>query len=110
GSPAVVGIPKLMTRESRRLDQESGLVQELGDEPTKLAASKALVVISQYVTSEDWKKNKTPELETANAASKLQPTPAQFKAQLEQYQDEELFRVLGSMKKVGGRPAIDFCL
>ena len=34
----------------------------------------------------------------------------QFQAQLAQYQDEELFRVFGAMKKVGGRPAIDFCL
>lgn len=110
GAPAVVGIPKLMTRDARRLDQMANLVSELGDDATKLAASKALVAIAQYVISDDWRKTKTPELQAANAASKLQPTPAQFDAQLAQYQDEELFRVLGAMKKVGGRPSIDFDL
>lgn len=110
GPAAVAGLPKLMTKDAKRLEQMSNLVAELGDDATKTAASKALVGIATYTISEDWKKNTTPVLEAANAASKLQPTPAQFQAQLSQFQDEELFRVLGSMKKVGQRPAVDFCL
>ncbi|HEX7599994.1 MAG TPA: hypothetical protein VF316_00235 [Polyangiaceae bacterium] len=107
---AVVGLPKLMTRDSKRLDQIASLVAELGDQKTKDAASAALVTIAKYVTSDDWVKAKKPELQAANAASKLEPTEVQFKAQLVQYQDEDLYRVFGSMKKVGGRPAIDFLL
>jgi hypothetical protein len=110
GPESVVGLPKLMTRESRKLDQMAALVQELGDAKTKEAASAAVVAVAKYVTSEEWVKNKKPELQAANAASKLEPTEAQFKAQLAQYQDEDLFRVFASMKKVGGRPAIDFLL
>jgi hypothetical protein len=110
GPAAVVGLPKLMTRDARRLDQMASLVAELGDQPTKEAASTAIVAIAKYVSSDAWDKVKTPELQAANAASKLEPTPKQFQAQLTQYQDEELFRVLGSMRKVGGRAAVDFCL
>src|SRR6185369_14856577 len=65
GSTAVVGLPKLMTRDARRLDQMAGLVAELGDAKTKEAASTALVAIGKYVTSEEWLKVKKPELEAA---------------------------------------------
>ncbi len=110
GPPSVVGLPKLMTRDSRRLDQMASLIAELADAKTKEAASAALAGIAKYVASDEWMNVKKSELETANAASKLQPTPDQFQMQLLTYQGEELLRVFGSLKKVGGRPAIDFCL
>lgn len=110
GPPAVAGLPKLMTRDVRRLDQMAGLVAELGEPKTKEAASNALVAIGKYVNSEEWLKLKKPELEAANAASRREPTPEQFEMQIISYQGEELMRVLGSMKKVGGRPAVDYCL
>ena len=49
-------------------------------------------------------------VEAANKASKLSPKPEQFRAQLEQYQEEELLRVFASMKRVGGQPAVDYLL
>lgn len=110
GAPSVVGLPKLMTRDARHLDQMAALISELADAKTKDAASAGLVAIATYVTSNEWIKIKTPELQTANAASRLEPKPDQFKAQLAQYQEEDLFRVFGALKKVGGRPAVDFCL
>jgi hypothetical protein len=110
GSSAVAGLPKLMTREARKLDAMSGMVAELGDPKTKEAGSSALVAIAKYVGSEEWLKIKKPEVEAANAAAKLQPTAEQFEIQILTYQGEELLRVLGSMKKIGGRPAIDHCL
>lgn len=110
GPAAVVGLPKLMTREAQRLDQMAGLVAELGDEKTKVAASAALVSIAQYVLSDEWLKVKKPDLEDKNRRLKLEPTPKQFQAQLAQWQDEELIRQFGSMRKLGQRPVIDFCL
>ena len=110
GPTAVVSLPKLMTRDTKRLDAMAGLVSELGDPKTKEAAASALVAIAQFVLSDEWKKIKEPELKAANAASRLEPTEKQFAAQLTQYQEEDLFRVFGSMKKVGGRPSIDFLL
>jgi len=110
GPESVVPLPKLMTRDARNLDKMSTLVADLGSDATKESASVALVDIAKHVVSQEWVKVKTPQVEAANKASKLEPTPEQFKAQLDQYQDEELFRVLGSLKKVGGRAAIDFAL
>jgi hypothetical protein len=110
GPPAVAGLPKLMTNEARRLDQMAALVAEIGDGPTKEAASASLVTVARYVISEEWLKAMRPELQKRNENSKLTPTEKQFEAQLSQYQEEELFRVFGSMKRVGGRPAVDFLL
>ncbi len=110
GSDSIVGLPPLMTRETRRLDKMATLIQEFGNEATKEAASKATVEIAKFTLSEEWVKVTTPKLQAANAASKLEPTEKQFKAQLAQFQDEELMRVLGALKKTGGRPAADFAL
>lgn len=110
GAPGVAGLPKLMTRDARRLDQMASLVAELGDDPTKQAASAALVDVAKYVASSEWTKLKKPEVQAANAASKLSPTDKQLEAQLDQYQEEELFRVFGAMRKVGGGPTIQYLL
>lgn len=110
GPAAVAGLPKLMTREAKRLDQMASLVAEHGDAATKEAASANLVAIARFVASDEWVKVKTPELQAANAASKITTTEKQFEAQLAQYQEEELFRVFGSMKKLGGRPSVDYLL
>jgi hypothetical protein len=110
GPPAVAGLPRLMTRDAKRLDQMASLVSELADAQTKEAASASLVSIATFVTSEEWVKLKKPEVQAANAASKLEPTERQLEAQLAQYQEEELFRVFGSMKKLGGRPSVGFLL
>ena len=110
GARSVADIPSLMTQETTQLDKMSGLVADLGDDATKQKASEKLVGIATYTISEDWVKKKTPELQAANAASKLEPTEKQFAAQLKKFQDEEFFRVLASMKRVGGRPTVDFGL
>ncbi len=110
GPPAVAGLPKIMTRDAKRLDQMASLVSEHGDAATKEAASANLVAIAKFVTSEEWTKQKRPDLEAANTASGFKPSEKQFEAQLAQYQEEELFRVFGSMKKLGGRPSVDFLL
>ena len=109
GPSAVAGIPKLMTRDAR-IDRMAGLVAELGDDKSKAGASAALVAIASYTLSEEWTRVKKPELQAANAASKLEPNEKQFAAQLAQFQDEDLIRVFGSMRKVGQRPVIDFAL
>jgi HEAT repeat protein len=110
GPTSITGVPKLMTRDTKRLDKMATLVAEFGDDATKEAASKAVVDIAKYVLSDEWVKVTTPKLQAANAASKLEPTEKQFKAQLQQFQDEELMRVLGALKKVGGAAAADFAL
>jgi hypothetical protein len=103
-------VPDLIQPNARKIDRMSELVAELGDEETRLRASQKLVDIAKAVDSEQWLKQKAPAVESANKASKLNPTPAQFKAQLDQYQEEELLKVFSSMKKVGKKPVVDYLL
>ncbi|EYF06655.1 hypothetical protein [Chondromyces apiculatus] len=110
GAPAVAGLPKLLNREARRLDQTASLIAELGDPATKAAASEQLASVARWTLSSEWLQQKKPELQKANEASKLAPTEKQLEAQLAQYQDEELFRLFGSMRKIGGRPVVEFLL
>src|SRR5690606_32020958 len=51
-----------------------------------------------------------PDLKAANKASGLTVTDKQFAGQIAQYQEEELTRDFATMKKIGGRPVVDFLL
>jgi hypothetical protein len=62
------------------------------------------------VASDNWIKQKSPGVDAANKAQKLAPTAEQFKAQMAQYQEEELLRVFASMKRVGGAPVVEYLL
>ena len=103
-------LPTLMVPGAAKLDRMSDLTAELGDPETKLRASTALVAVAKSVNSDEWVAQKKPAVEAANKQSKLTPTADQLKAQLSQYQEEELLRVFGSMKKIGGKPVVDYLL
>ena len=49
-------------------------------------------------------------LRTHMTTMKADDTMDQLKLQLAQYQEEELLRVFGSMKKIGGKPVVDYLL
>lgn len=106
----VHNLPDLMVPGAPKLDRMSDLIAELGDPETKLRASTSLVAVAKSVNSDEWVAQKKPAVEAANKQSKLSPTPDQLKAQLAQYQEEELLRVFGSMKKIGGKPVVDYLL
>lgn len=110
GAEGVTRLPPQMLPGAKKLDRMADLIAELADPATKEAASKQLVLVAKDISSAHWIEQKAPLVEAANKASKLNPTPAQFKAQLSQYQEEELLRVFSSMKKVGGVPTVDFLL
>ncbi|MEP7052678.1 MAG: hypothetical protein ABJB12_20085 [Pseudomonadota bacterium] len=103
-------IPDLMMPGAAKLDRMADLVAELGDPETKQRASQKLVDVAKNVSSDAWVAQKRPGVEAANKQSKLSPTEDQLKAQLAQYQDEELLRVFGSMKKMGGKPVVGYLL
>lgn len=103
-------LPNLIAPGAPKIDQLAGLIADFADPQTKLTASQKLVAVAKEVNSENWIKQKAPSVEAANRASKLNPTPEQFRKQLVQYQEEELLRVFASMKKVGGKPVVDYLL
>ncbi|MBW2528206.1 MAG: HEAT repeat domain-containing protein [Deltaproteobacteria bacterium] len=110
GAPSVVKLPSLMTKNAKSLVKMADIVAKLGDAKSKEAAGEKLVGVAKYIASDQWRKDKKPELEEANRRAQIEPTEKQFAAQLERYQDESLLRVYGSMKKVGGAAVIEYGL
>jgi chemotaxis protein histidine kinase CheA len=106
----VRSLPDLITPGANKIDRISQMIADFGDDATKAKASEKLVAVAKEVNSDTWIKQKAPGVEAANKASKLNPTPDQFKAQLAKFQEEELLRVFSSMKKVGGKPSVAFLL
>jgi hypothetical protein len=106
----VRSLPDLIMPGANKIDRVSQMISDFGDDATKAKASEKLVAVAKEVNSETWIKQKAPGVEAANKASKMSPTPDQFKAQLAQYQEEELLRIFTSMKKVGGKPVVSYLL
>jgi len=103
-------LPDLLVPNAPKLDRLVQFIADLGDDETKLRASKKLVEVAAYSASPKWKEDRAPSVRKANQDSKLNPTPKQFEDQLAQYQEEELVRLFSSMKKIGGKPVVDFLI
>jgi hypothetical protein len=110
GPSSVVQLPSRMTRDSRQLAKLADIVAKIGTKDTREAAGKALVEIATYVSSEEWRKTKLPELKEANRTAGFDPTEKQLDAQMAKFQEESVTRVFASMKKVGGPAVVDYCL
>ncbi len=114
GAPAVKGLPPLMTEQSTKVDRMASLVADLGDDATKQKASEQLRVLAVAIDSPNWIAKQKPLVQEANkraqAAGGPVVTDAQLNLQLEKFQEQELIKVFTSMRKIGGRPIIDFSL
>jgi hypothetical protein len=110
GAPAVKDLPKYITESSMKLDRIAGLVADLGDAPTKQKASEALVTLAKEIDSSAWRDKQTALVDTANKKAGNKVTEDQLKKQVLTFQDQELTKVFSAMKRVGGRPVIDYCL
>jgi hypothetical protein len=106
----VRSLPDLIVPGANKIDRISQMIADFGDDATKARASEKLVAVAKEVNSQKWIDQKAGVVEAANKASKLNPKPEQFKAQVAQYQEEELTKVFASMKKVGGKPVVAFLL
>ncbi len=109
-SAGVRGLTPLIAADFKKIRELSQLIYELGDDATKLDASKRMVQVADFVDSDAWIKQKAPTVEAANKASGLTVKPKQFEKQLEAYQEEELLRLFGAMKNVGQKPIVDYLL
>ncbi len=111
GAPAVKNLPPLMNEQSTKVDRIAALVADLGDPATKLKASEQLVTLAKTIDSTAWIDKQRPLVEDANKrAGNNKVTPEQLQKQLVTYQDQEMTKIFSAMKKVGGRPVIDYCL
>lgn len=114
GAPSVKGLPTLITEQSTKVDRIAALIADLGDPDTKVKGSTALVALGKQIASQAWIDKQKPlvvESNKRNEAGGAKPvTPEALAKQLESFQDQELTKVFGAMKRLGGRPTIDYCL
>ena len=110
GAPSVKTLPSYINETSTKVDRACSLVADIGDDDTKRRASDALVTVGKHIASTDWVEKQRALVVEANQKAKISATPQQVSDQLKQYQDQELEKVFTNMKRVGGRPAVDYCL
>jgi hypothetical protein len=110
GAPAVKALPGMITESSSKIDRLALLIAELGDNETKQKASVSLVQLAQSLDAPAWIAKQTPLVADANKRAGMKVTPDQLAEQVRKYQEQELIKVFGAMKKVGGRPVVDYLL
>jgi hypothetical protein len=110
GAPSVKKLPGTIGESSAKVDRACALVADIGDDDTKRRASDALVALARRIDSSEWLDKQRGLVLEANAKTKTNATPAQVNEQLKQYQEQELERVFTNMKRVGGRPSVEYCL
>ncbi len=110
GADGVRRLPAGIVPDAQKLAKTVDLIAELGDERTKTVAGERLVHVARLTNTDSWLKAREDAVRKANEESKLKPTRQQFEAQLRQYQEEELLRLFGSMKRLGSEPVVAYLL
>jgi hypothetical protein len=102
-------LPPLI-KEDAAYDRMASLVAELGSSETKALASTRLVELAKVIESKAWFEKMKPILAANNKAQGYNPTENQLAKQVATYQEEQVAKVHASLKKVRGRPAVDYLL
>jgi hypothetical protein len=110
GAPAVKSLPGIITESSTKVDRACSLMADIGDDDTKKRASDALVTLGKKIDSPEWTEKQKALVLEANQKAKVNASAQQVADQLKQYQEQELEKVFTNMKRIGGRPAVDYCL
>lgn len=110
GAPAVKAFPAMITESSNKIDRLASIIAEVGDADAKAKASTALVALAQRLDSNDWIEKQKPAVSDANKRANLKITSDQLTEQVKKYQEQELIRIFSAMKRVGGRPIVDYLL
>jgi hypothetical protein len=110
GASSVKTLPTSISEASSKVDRACALVADIGDDETKKRAGDALVGMAKHIASTDWVEKQRTLVVEANTKSKINASTQQVNDQLKQYQDQELEKVFTNMKRVGGRPVVDYCL
>ncbi len=110
GAAAVKTLPSTISESSTKVDRACSLIADIGDDDTKKRASDALVTLGKKIDSQEWIDKQKALVVEANKNAKVTASAQQMSDQLKTYQEQELEKVFTNMKRVGGRPAVDYCL
>lgn len=109
GPESVKTLPGIINENAARLDRIAGLINDVADEPTKLKASEALRDLANKFNSKEWLDSQTKVVKESNARNNIKADDNQVAGQVDKIQERNLTEaVFPAMKKVGGRPAIDY--
>lgn len=109
GSESVKGLPGIVNENTARIDRIASLVKDIGDDATKLELSKALVTLADKYNSKDWLEAQTKVVKEHNAKNNVKADDNQVAAQVDKIQERRLTEeVFPAMKKVAGRPSVDW--
>lgn len=111
GPESVKILPGLVNENTARVDRIASLIKDIGDDPTKLEMSKALVGLAEKYNSKDWLDAQTRIVKEYNAKNNQKADDQQVAAQVDKIQERRLTEeVFPSMKKIAGRPAIEYLI
>ena len=109
GSESVKTLPGIINENASRIDRVASLINDVGDEPTKLKASEALTALAQKYNSKEWLEAQTKVVKESNARNNIKADETQVAGQVDKMQERNLTEaVFPAMKRVGGRPSIDY--
>ena len=111
GSDSVKILPGLVNENTARIDRIASLIKDIGDEPTKLEMSKALVGLADKYNSKEWLEAQTKIVKEHNAKNNVKADDSQVAAQVDKIQERRLTEeVFPSMKRIAGRPAVEWLI
>jgi hypothetical protein len=109
GTESVKQLPSIINENTSRLDRIATLVNDVGDDQTKAETAKALVALAQKYNSKEWLEAQTKVVKEHNQKNNVKADDSQVAAQVDKIQERRLTEeVFPAMKKVGGRPIVEF--
>jgi hypothetical protein len=110
GPASVKSLPGSIAEGNTKNDKACQLIADIGDDDTKNRAGQALVALAKTIDSPGWLDKQRGLVQEANKKTGANPSEKDLQAQLKTYQEQELEKVFTNMKRVGGRPVIEYCL
>ncbi len=109
GPESAQKLPTIINENTSRLDRIAALIADIGDDATKAATAQALVGLANKYNSKEWLEAQTKVVKEYNAKNNPNATDAQVAVQVDKIQERRLTEeVFPAMKKVGGRPVVDW--
>lgn len=109
GPESVKTLPGIVNENTSRLDRIANLVNDVGDDAAKAKMSEALVALAKRYHARDWLDAQVKLIKDSNAKNNIKADDNQVAGQLDKIQERRLTEeVFPAMKKVGGRPAIEY--
>jgi hypothetical protein len=110
GPTSVKSLPSTIAEGNTQNDKACQLIADIGDDDTKNRAGQALVALAKTIDSPGWLDKQRGLVQEANKKTGANPSEKDLQTQLKTYQEQELEKVFTNMKRVGGRPIIEYCL